>query len=116
METKAILESPALSLEDALKEAEQLIRSIRAHLQNVLIIVFKTDLDFHVRQCMTEEKVFFTTRTKEAAAALASGCWLCLDRDKLLNRWNRSLPQNIPEYLSWWCMRISLVMDQNPKL
>ena len=29
METKAILESPALSLEDALKEAEQLMRSIK---------------------------------------------------------------------------------------
>ena len=110
------MESPALSLEDALEEAEQLIRSIRTHLQNVLIIVFKTDLDFHVRQCMTEEKVFSTTRTKEEVAALANGCWICLDRDKLLNRWNRSLPQNIPEYLSWWCMRISLVMDQNPKL
>lgn len=102
------MESPTLTLEDAMKESEQLIRSIRTHLQNVLIIVFRTDLEFHVRQCMTEEKIFSATRTKEEAAALASGCWICLDRDKLLNCWNRSLPQNIPEYLSWWCMRITV--------
>lgn len=108
METKAILESPALSLEDALKEAESLFTCIRTHLQNVLSIVFTTELEFHARQCMREEKVFSTTRTKEEAAALARGCWRCLDRDELLHRWNRSLPQIIPEYLSWWCMRVTV--------
>ena len=74
----------------------------------MLIIVFRAELEFHARQCMKEEKVFSTTRTKEEAAALARVCWRCLDRDKLLNRWNSSLPQNIPEYLSWWCMRITV--------
>lgn len=108
MEAKAILESPTLSLEDALTETESLFTCITTRLQNLLVKVFKTELEFHVRQCMTKEKVFSTTRTKEEAAALARGCWICLDRDKLLTQWNRTLPRDIPKYLSWWCMRLTV--------
>ena len=108
METRFLWERPTLSLEDALTETESLFTCITTRLQSLLVRVFRTELEFQVRQCMTEEKVFSTTRTKEEAAALARGCWGCLDRDKLLNNWNRSLPQIIPEYLSWWCMRVTV--------
>ena len=108
METNAILESPVFSLEDALQEAEQLIKSIRTHLQNVLTMVFRTELEFCVRQRLTDETVFSTTRTKEEAAALARSCWKYIDRETLRHHWNMSLAQNIPEYLSWWCMRIAV--------
>ena len=96
METTAVLASPALSLKDALEEAKELMVRIRTHLQNTVMVVFKSELEQAVHQCMKKEDTLFTTWTKRRVMTLASAAWSQLDRDKLLTQWNRTLPRTSP--------------------
>ena len=108
METTAVLQSPALSLKDALEETNEVMVRIRTHLQNTVMVVFKSELEQAVHQCMKKEETLFTTWTKQRIVTLASAAWSQLDRDKLLTQWNRTLPRDIPQHLSWWCLTITV--------
>ena len=108
METTAVLESPALALKDALEEANKLMVKIRTHLQNTVMVVFKSELEQAVHQCIKKEDTLFTTWTKQRVMTLASAAWSQLDRDKLLTQWNKTLPRDIPQHVSWWCLTITV--------
>ena len=108
METTAVLENPALSLKEALEEANELIVKIKTHLQNTVMVVFKSGLEQAVHQCIKKEETPFTTWTKQRILTLASATWSQLDRDKLLTQWNRTLPRDIPQHVSWWCLTITI--------
>ena len=69
---KVILESPALFLGDALKEAKELIWRVRTLLQSVLAVIFRDDLELSVRRCMQNEDILSTTRTKLQLIDLAN--------------------------------------------
>ena len=69
---RVILESPALFLEDALKEAKELIWRVRTLLQSVLAVIFRDDLELPVRRCMQNEDILSTTRTKQQLIDLAN--------------------------------------------
>ena len=69
---EVILESPALFLEDALKEAKELIRRIRTLLQSALTVVFRYELELSVRRCMQNEDILSTIRTKQQLIDLAN--------------------------------------------
>ena len=65
METTAVLESPALALKDALEEANELMVRIRTHLQNTVMVVFKSELEQAVHQRMKKKDTLFTTWTNQ---------------------------------------------------
>ena len=69
---RVILESPALFLEDALKEAKELIWRVRTLLQSALTVIFRDELELSVRRCMQNEDILSTTRTKQQLIDLAN--------------------------------------------
>ena len=69
---RVILENPALFLEDALKEAKELIWRVRTLLQSVLAVIFRDDLELSVRRCMQNEDILSTIRTKQQLIDLAN--------------------------------------------
>ena len=69
---KVILESPALFLGDALKEAKELIWRVRTLLQSALTVIFRDELELSVRRCMQNEDILSTNRTKQQLIDLAN--------------------------------------------
>ena len=69
---RVILENPALFLEDALKEAKELIWRVRTLLQSALTVIFRDELELSVRRCMQNEDILSTTRTKQQLIDLAN--------------------------------------------
>ena len=93
------------SLEQTLKELEEVIDRLRVHLRNTVLLVFATKLELAIHQHM-EEEASLSHWTENGLKMTGEKVWERLDRDKVLTRWNSSLPKDIPEFASWWCMKV----------
>ena len=67
-----LMEEEKWNIEDALKEAKELIWRVRTLLQSVLAVIFRDDLELSVRRCMQNEDILSTNRTKQQLIDLAN--------------------------------------------
>ena len=66
------MEEEKWNIEDALKEAKELIWRVRTLLQSALTVIFRDELELSVRRCMQNEDILSTTRTKQQLIDLAN--------------------------------------------
>ena len=101
METIPFLEDTRLSMKEAFKEVVQATQKIGTHAHHSLFVLFAHELEVTLQELLEGVESFSDPWTKERLTTQAQKLWGDLDQD-MLRTWIKSLPQEIPTYLSWW--------------